>query len=191
VEPIPYPGAVAWLAGVLLFVLHPTRRSLKSLVYVMVTVAIGFLVLALGAPYWAVAGCLAIVWLAGLLDLRDVLAPMNSRDRKFYRQVRSIRATVAASVMGLSLEDWDQRSGDHVDLLQAQLRRTNDLRSPDEHWDQLRRAMVKAIEFDIDVFTAGRPMTGATGNASAARWEALDRLTVRVVAEHRNPWTMS
>lgn len=158
------------------FMASPARRSLRSLVFPAVTTPLLGITAVVRPPLdLAVIAGVAGLWMAGLWDLNHVLAPMDPREVRFDQRLGDIRRQIRASEDRIRPDHWGWDRPAHLDALERAIAQARDLVPPSGEWSRLRDGVVRALEFDADIYAGSRRADGATGAASLARWEQVKR----------------
>lgn len=164
--------AVVWF----LFMGPPGRRSFRSVLFLTLTSLPLALAPAARFPVnLAVIAIVTAVWAVGLWDLNHLLAPMEPAEMRFDEHLRRIQRTVMMDERRLRVETWDQERAAHLEVLTTALRDLSALTPPTPEWGRLQARIVRALEFDADVYRGERRADTATGGASHARWEQIAR----------------
>lgn len=161
----------------LLFMASPARRSMRSIVFLLLTTPLLAVAAALPMPgSWFVVSATAALWLVGLLDLHDVLAPMPRAELQFDEGLSRIRRRVFRHERDLRSNAWEGVRQEHTRVLEAAIHDAQALRPPSAEWEQLVMGFISALEFDSEVYRGERPPNEDAAAASRARWDAVGQL---------------
>lgn len=184
-------SALAYAGIWIIFMISPARRSFRSVLFLALTsVPLGLAATLDGIGFWALIGTVAALWFAGLWDLNDVLAPMPSSEVSFDRRLWEVRERVLSQRRGLRLTDWDVECERHLQTLLEGAANARELSPPSESWRDVQQAVLRALQFDISVFSAERAMNSASASASIARWEGVDRQWADVRRRRSHFWRL-
>jgi hypothetical protein len=169
-------SGIAYVGIWMIFLTSPARRSLRSVLFLGVTsIPLGFAGLIDGPTYWLVVGAVGLTWALGLWDLNDLLAPMPAAEARFERKLWKLQDDAVSHRRRLKLDNWEAGRTEHLAILRKAHTQASQLAPPHEEWTQLLDAVLRAFEFDIEVFSGERSMNSATASASIARWEGIGR----------------
>lgn len=159
-----------------LFIASPARRSLRSVLFLLGTspLLVVAAVVRFPANLMVIVG-LTCIWLLGLWDLHHILAPMEPREVGFDEKLGRIRRSVFEHERRMSAEQWNDAREAHLAVLRTAILQVQTLQPPTPEWAHVSDELIRALEFDADVYAAKRAANTTTGAASFARWEQLKR----------------
>ncbi len=159
-----------------LFMASPARRSLRSVAFLLATSPLLVVAALADFPFDLLgAGAVAGLWLAGLWDLNHVLAPMAPAEVRFDEALGLIRRRVLENERRIRADQWEEHREEHLSVLQRAVSQVQALTPPNPEWHRLSEGLIRALEFDAEVYRGDRAPDTNAGAASFARWEQLKR----------------